>query len=111
MYSLVLLGLLFVLAVLWTLDLVQTLKVTGRYGPRAEYNPVARFLLKHSRQDFIAFKIVDFAVVAGILVLMYESYLGLAYSLLVTFILVYVYVIFHNHAVIAHLEEKENVKL
>jgi fatty acid desaturase len=99
--------LLAILAVLWIADLVQTLKVTGRYGPRAEYNPVARFLLKHSKYDFIAFKAVDFAVVTAILLFVYQEYVGIAYTLLVTFILVYVYVIFHNHAIVHTMEMKE----
>lgn len=100
--------LLSVLGVLWAVDLFQTLTFTRKYGTGTEKNPFARFLLKHGNEDFIWFKIVDFAVIAGVLLFIKTSYTNLAESLLISFNLLYIFTIAHNYIVISRQKNMEN---
>ena len=62
-----------ILAVLWIADLYQTLKITRKYGIKAEENPVARFLLKHGQKDFTAFKVLDLLILLAVLALLFKK--------------------------------------
>ena len=86
-----------VLAVLWIIDLYQTLNITRKHGIKAEENPVARFLLKHGQADFAAFKILDLAVLLGVLALLFEKKEAYATYLTAVFALFYIFTVFHNY--------------
>lgn len=98
--------LLAVLAVFWTIDLFQTLSFTRTYGTKAEKNPFARFLLKHSNADFVWFKLVDFIVVSASIIFIKTNYTGIAESLLISFNLLYIFTITHNYFVIKKQKEQ-----
>ncbi len=85
-----------VLACLWLADLYQTLKITRKYGIKAEENPVARFLLKHNRSDFVAFKLLDLFVLLAVLWLIFEKQDIYAACLTALFILFYAITVLHN---------------
>lgn len=85
-----------VLACLWLIDLYQTLKITRKYGIKAEENPIARFLLKHSQKDFAAFKILDLCVLLVVLALIFEKQDIYAAYLTALFIAFYAITVFHN---------------
>ncbi len=85
-----------ILAAFWLIDLYQTLQITRKYGVKVEENPVARFLLKHSRKDFAAFKILDLLVLFGILALISEKQEVYAEYLTALFICFYILTAIHN---------------
>ena len=89
-----------VLAVLWFIDMFQTIALTREYGVKAEGNPFARFLLKHNNADFIAFKIMDLAILGTIVFFINEKHILLANSLLALFVIFYLLTITHNHRII-----------
>ena len=84
------------LAILWIIDLYQTLKITRKYGIKAEENPIARFLLKHGWRDFAAFKILDLLVLLGVLALLFEKKESFAIYLTAIFAGFYVFTVIHN---------------
>ncbi|MBU4246423.1 MAG: DUF5658 family protein [Nanoarchaeota archaeon] len=86
-----------ILAILWIVDLYQTLNITRKHGIRAEENPVARFLLKHGQKDFAAFKILDLAVLIAVLVLLFEKQKDYATYLTTIFTGIYVLTVLHNY--------------
>ncbi len=86
-----------VLSLLWIIDLIQTVRFSGKRGPDVERNPLARFLLKKSREDFILFKIVDLALILIIMALLYTNHQLLAIGMLLSFIALYFATIIHNH--------------
>lgn len=86
----------FVLAALWLIDLYQTLKITRKYGIKAEENPIARFLLKHGPEDFAAFKVLDLIVLLGVLALLFEEQRPYATYLTALFALFYAITVAHN---------------
>lgn len=85
-----------VLAVLWLVDLHQTINITRKHGIKAEENPIARFLLKHGQRDFAAFKILDLIVLLGVLMLLFEKKESYATYLTAIFTGFYVFTVFHN---------------
>ena len=89
----------FLLALLWIVDIVQTVKLTKKYGNNIEENPVARFFLKQSRKEFVMFKIVDFAVLSTIMIFSLSSQIFIANCLLGVFILLYIFTVLHNFVV------------
>ncbi len=102
-------GFLFILiVVLWIVDAVETLIVVRRLGCGAELNPFARFLLKHNKEDFILFKLIDLVVVLTILYFLCIESEEMAMSLLVSFFAVYLFVVVHNFKVIKTLKNKKD---
>ena len=85
------------LSVLWIIDLAQTVCFSRKKGPNVERNPLARFLLKKSKEDFILFKIVDLALLLIIMTLLYANYQILAQGMLLSFIALYFATVIHNH--------------
>ncbi len=85
------------LSLLWIIDLIQTVRFSGKKGPGVERNPLARFILKKSKEDFILFKIVDLALLLIIMSLLYAKYQILAHGMLLSFIALYFATIIHNH--------------
>lgn len=99
-----------VLAALWLIDLYQTLRITRRYGVKAEENPVARFLLKHGRNDFTAFKILDLAVLSGVLALLFEKQELYATYLTAIFAGFYAITVVHNlNAYRRHISQRHDI--
>ena len=92
-------GLVIFLAILWTIDLVETITLVHKKGTCVEANPFAKFLLKHSNKDFIMFKTLDFFFIVAILKFVSVSYMFLAETLLVLFICLYILVVIHNRNV------------
>ncbi len=86
-----------VLAVLWIIDLYQTLNITRKHGIKAEDNPIARFLLKHSQTDFAVFKMLDLAVLLGVMTLLFEKKEAYATHLTAIFSLFYIFTVLHNY--------------
>ena len=91
--------LIIVLAILWTIDLVETITLVHKKGTCVEANPFAKFLLKHSNRDFIMFKTLDFFFIIAILRFISISYMFLAEILLILFIALYSMVVVHNRNV------------
>ncbi len=85
------------LSLLWIVDLIQTVRFSGKRGPDVERNPLARFLLKKNREDFILFKMVDLALLLIIMALLHANYQLLAKGMLLSFIALYFATIIHNH--------------
>ena len=85
------------LSLLWIVDLIQTVRFSGKRGPDVERNPLARFLLKKNREDFILFKMVDLALILIIMALLHANYQLLARGMLLSFIALYFATIIHNH--------------
>ncbi len=85
------------LSLLWIVDLIQTVRFSGKRGPGVERNPLARFLLKKNREDFILFKMVDLALLLIIMALLHANYQLLARGMLLSFIALYFATIIHNH--------------
>lgn len=88
-----------ILSLLWIFDLAQTLRSSRERGIGVEENPLARFLLKKSRVDFILFKLVDLALLGTIMGLIWTDHEGLAEGMLLSFIALYVVTVIHNHNV------------
>ncbi len=87
------------LAILWTVDLVETITLVHKKGVFVEANPFAKFLLKHGDMDFALFKAVDFVFIVAILNFISGSYMFLAEMLLLLFISLYFLVVVHNRRV------------
>lgn len=85
------------LAILWVIDLHQTINITRKHGITAEENPIARFLLKHGQRDFVVFKILDLAVLLCVLTLLFEKKEGYATNLTAIFALFYIFTVLHNY--------------
>jgi hypothetical protein len=84
------------LAVLWIIDMVETLKLMSKLGDDVELNPFVKFLIKKNREEFILFKLVDLAVVVMIVLFVYSGEKRLGISLLMSFITLYIFVVVHN---------------
>ena len=96
-------------AILWIIDLMETLIVVSRLDYTAELNPVARFMLKKSREDFILFKLVDLVVVLTIVFLLKFESERMATSLLMSFLVIYVGVVVHNFKVIKKVSGRKKL--
>ena len=89
-----------ILAVLWTIDTVETCEFVNKEGLNVEENPVARFFLKLDNRDFILFKIFDLAMLGTILFYIYQTNILATNFLIFIFTLVYTYTVMHNYLVI-----------
>ncbi len=94
-----------VLAVLWTIDTVETCSLVDREGLDVEENPIARFFLKIDDKDFVLFKMFDLAMLGGILYYIYGTNMLAAEALLFIFTLVYAYTVVHNYIIINRCKE------
>lgn len=94
------------LAVLWTIDLAETIELVDEVGAAVEENPVARFLLKHGDKDFALFKLVDFILLTAIIWYIYMADARLAQALLFFFVIVYVFTVVHNYVVIYEFNKR-----
>ncbi len=94
------------LAVLWLVDMMETLKLTSKLGDDVELNPVARFLIKKNKEGFIMFKLVDLVVVVTIVLFVSAGKEIMGTSLLLSFITVYAFVVVHNYKVYKKYCEK-----
>jgi len=90
-----------ILAVLWTIDTVETCSLVDKEGLDVEENPVAKFFLKINDRDFVLFKLFDLAMLGGILYYIYGTNMLAAEMLLFAFTLVYAYTVVHNYIVIS----------
>ncbi|MCK5373223.1 MAG: hypothetical protein KAJ20_02715 [Candidatus Aenigmarchaeota archaeon] len=90
-----------ILAVLWTIDTVETCSLVDKEGLDVEENPVAKFFLKINDRDFVIFKLFDLAMLGGILYYIYGTNILAAETLLFAFTLVYAYTVVHNYIVIS----------
>lgn len=88
-----------VLSALWIYDLVQTLRFSGKMGAQVEKNPLARFLLKTGKKEFILFKILDLALLGIVIGLLRADYESLAEIMLLSFIALYIFTVAHNQSV------------
>ncbi len=88
------------LAVLWTIDTVQTVEMTSAMGYATEANPVARFFVRHGEGDFVAFKMFDLVFLSGILYYLWTNATLQALFLLAMFDLVYLATVVHNRVVL-----------
>jgi len=88
-----------ILLILWIIDGYFTINNFKKYGPNIEKNPILKQLLRHNIKYFLLFKIVDAIAFAIIIYLIINKSELVATSLLLTFILIYIYVNFRNYQV------------
>lgn len=81
-------------------DAALTLKTTDLDGTDDEENPVLRSMLKHGRKLFFEVKFLMSLFFIAIIFFLYQSnaqYRQIAWGILFTFNLFYVWVVYHNY--------------
>lgn len=91
-------SLILILAALWMVDAVLTIKVL-RKDTEKEANLLLKDIYRHSAKAFFAFKIIDLFLVIGILYLLSINYTVTAQTIILIFIYVYAKVDWHNYKV------------
>lgn len=87
-----------VLVAFWMVDAVITIKVL-RKDPEKEVNLLLKDIHRQSPKAFLTFKIIDLAVVIGILYLLSINYMVTAQTVLLIFIYIYAQVDWHNYRI------------
>ena len=86
---LVFITLLAVLGFLWFLDEITTKIDIQKFGPKAEKNPIMRFLIKKGFKYVTEFKIISFIIFVAISYLLYSIHAVLFYGFALLLITLY----------------------
>ncbi len=84
------------LALLWFLDEILTLKDTYKYGTLSERNPVMKYFLRKGRGWLIGFKIFSFVIFAVLELMIYTMHVFMFYLIAISVIAIYLIIDISN---------------